>query len=445
MPPSRGLFSSRIGFILAAAGSAVGLGNIWKFPYITGANGGGAFLVIYLVITFSIGLSVMLAELAIGRAAEKSPVGAFAKLRGGAWPIVGIMGVAAGFIILSFYGVVAGWTLAYIGKVLTGLLTLSDPAAFGGAFGAFIADPVQPVLYSALFMALTVGVVIGGVAPGIERACKILMPALILIIVVLMVRTLTLPGAEKGLAFYLSPDFSKVTAATFHAALAHAFFSLSLGMGAMITYGSYMHRRESLANAAMWVTTLDAGIAVIAGLVILPAVFAFGFDPAQGPGLTFVTLPAVFAQMPAGMFFGLLFFVLLAVAALTSSVSLLEVVVAYFIDERNMSRKRAATMFGAIIFLLGIPSSLSLGVWKGYTIQGKGFFDVMDYIATNLLLPMGGICIALFVGWVILPRAITEATGNGATRPGWVALWSLTLKFLAPAAIAWILISGLSS
>lgn len=443
MAAAREHFGTRIGFILAAAGSAVGLGNIWKFPYITGANGGAAFLIIYLAIVFSIGLGVMLAELVVGRAAERNPVGAYSRLKGGAWPVLGFLGVAAGFIILSFYVVVAGWTLAYIVKIFGGMLEISTPSGFGKAFGAFIADPIEPVIYSFVFMALTVGVVIRGVGAGIERACAILMPLLFILVLILMVRALTLPGAFKGVSFFLDPDFSKVTGGTVLAALGHAFFSLSLGMGAMLTYGSYLDRKANLPGAALWVTGLDTMAAVLAGLIVLPAVFAFGFSPSGGPGLTFVTLPAVFAKMPAGFVFGVLFFALLAVAALTSAVSLLEVVVAYFVDERGMSRHRAASLFGAIIFVIGIPSSLSFGIWKGYTVAGKTIFDVMDFMATNLLLPIGGIGIAIFAGWAIRSRALAEVTNGGDIGFAWAPIWSIIIRFVAPVAIAWILVSGL--
>lgn len=443
MAIDRGHFTTRVGFILAAAGSAVGLGNIWKFPYVTGANGGGAFLVIYLVIVFSVGLSVMVAEFVVGRAAERNPVGAYAKLKGGGWQVLGYLGVAAGFIILSFYTVVAGWTLAYIERIVGGLLSVQEMDAFGAAFKDFIADPIEPIAWSAVFMALTVTVIVGGVHRGIERACEVLMPALFIMILVLIVRSLTLPGASRGVAFFLQPDFTKVTTDTVLAALGLAFFSLSLGMGAMITYGSYLERKANLPGAAIWITGLDSGIAILAGLIVLPAVFAFGFDPGQGPGLTFVTVPAVFAKLPAGEIFGVVFFALLAVAALTSAVSLLEVVVAYFVDERGMARSTAAPVFGGIIFLLGIPSSLSFGVLSGLSIGGKSFFDALDYLSSNILLPVGGIGVALFAGWAIRERALLEATSDGRVPFTWAPYWTIIARYLAPVAIAWILIGGL--
>ena len=439
----RAHWGSRFGFILAAVGSAVGLGNVWKFPYMAGEYGGAAFVLVYLAIVFTIGVSVMLAEFVIGRAAERNPVGALARLGGGAWPVVGFMGIAAAFIILSFYSVVAGWTIAYVVKAVTGVLATSDPDALGAVFGAFSADPVEPVLYHMIFMILTVGIVAGGVHAGIERTCTVLLPVLFIILIVLAVRSLTLPGAMEGVLFYLAPDFSKISAQTLNGALAQAFFSLSLGMGAMITYGSYLSRKDDLPRSALWVTFCDFLVSLVAGLVILPAVFAFSLDPAAGPGLVFITLPAVFAQMPAGAVFAVLFFILLVIAALTSAVSLLEVVVAYLVDERGMGRRRAAALVGVTIFLLGIPASLSLGVWSDIQIAGKGIFDIMDYVASNVLLPLGGIAISVFVGWVILPRATAEATSAGAHPFPWIGLWRIVCRYVAPLGISWILVSGL--
>ena len=436
-------WGSRLGFILAAAGSAVGLGNIWKFPYMAGENGGGAFLIIYLALVFTIGISVMLAEFVIGRMSAKNAIGAFVKLKGGLWPIVGLCGVAAAFLILSFYSVVAGWTISYMIKSISGALSIEGPAALGSIFGDFISDPVSPLIFHAIFMALTVFVVLADVGSGIERASKILMPALFALLIILIIRSVTLPGGGEGVAFLLSPDFSKVTWNTVSDALSQAFFSLSLGMGAMITYGSYLSKKENIASSAGWVTLLDTAVAVMAGLLILPAVFAFGFDPSAGPGLTFITLPAVFAHMPMGSLFAFMFFLLLGIAALTSAVSILEVVVAYFVDDRGVSRKSAAIVIGLIIFLLGIPSSLSLGVMSDVTFFGKSFFDLMDFISSNLLLPIGGLFISLFVGWVVWGKAKEEIAAHNGIIPGWIAAWGLIVKFVAPVAIAFILLKGL--
>jgi len=270
-----------------------------------------------------------------------------------------------------------------------------------------------------------------------------LIPGLVVILLVLIVRSVTLPGAWKGIQFYLAPDFSKIDAKIINAALGQAFFSLSLGMGCIMTYASYFPREENAPRSVIWITSMDTLIAFLAGLVVMPAVFAFGFDPAAGPGLTFVTLPAVFAKMPFGAFWAMLFFLLLFFAAITSSISILEVVVAYFIDEMGMARRRAAVLFGAIIFLLGIPSSLSLGKWSSFTIMGKIFLDFMDYISSNIMLPLGGIFISLFVGWFFWERALVEATSDGLYTLGWAPLWKVVCRYIAPVAIAWILISGL--
>lgn len=439
----RGRWGSRLGFILAAAGSAVGLGNVWKFPYVAGENGGAAFIVAYVAIVFTLGVAVMLAEFVIGRAAQRNPVGAFAALKGGGWVWVGYMGVVAGFVILSYYSVVAGWTIAYIVKSATGLLHATDPKALGAIFGDFVSHPAEPLACHFIFIAITVGVVIAGVHGGIEKSCTVLLPLLFLILVGLAIRSLTLPGAAAGVRFYLHPDLGKLDGPLLGDALAQAFFSLSLGMGAMLTYGSYLSRDLNLPHAALWVTLCDTVVALVAGLVVLPAVFAFHYDPSAGPGLVFITLPAVFAHMPAGSVFAVAFFVLLFIAALTSSVSLLEVVVAWCVDERKMGRARSALIAGAASFVCGIPALLSFGPWKDLTIGGKPILDAMDFAASNVMLPLGGIAMSLFVGWAILPRAMNEATAGGRHDFAWAGLWRVMCRYVAPAAILYILVAGL--
>lgn len=435
-------WGTRFGFVMAAAGSAVGLGNIWKFPYVTGENGGGAFLVIYLACIFIIGLPLVMAELTIGRSTQRNPVGAFKTLAGGAWPLVGVLGIFTGFVILSFYIVVAGWTLAYIVFMLSGEVASTDPAALGAAFGDFIGGGAWPVICAGLFMLLTAAVVVGGIGSGIERVSKLLMPLLFLLLLVLVARAATLPGAGPGLAFYLQPDFSKLTASSLSAAIGQAFFSLSLGMGALITYGSYVPKSHNLPADAVAVVSLDTLIAILAGFMILPAVFAFGFDPAEGPGLAFVTLPAVFASMPAGVWFGLLFFLLLAVAALTSAVSLLEVLVTYLVDEWKLSRRRATWAAALVCFAVGVPSALSQGAVDALVINEISFLDWMVKL-TDFLLPLGGLFIALFVGWILGPRALQAVTNQGQFQLPAASLWLWALRLLAPAAIAWILIASL--
>lgn len=433
-------WGSKIGFILAAAGSAVGLGNIWRFPYITGQYGGAAFVVVYMALVIIIGSSVMLAEMAIGRKAQLNAVGSFQKLAGGLWPIVGWMGIVSGFTILSFYGVIGGWTIKYFFHSFTGLMTESAAGKAGDVFGAFVSNPMMVIAYQAVFMITTIWVVYKGVGDGIEKYCKFLMPALFLILFVLIARSVTLEGAAKGLDFYLKPDFSKITGTTIAAALGQAFFSLSLGMGCIITYGSYVDKQTTLPSSAVQVCVIDTMVAFLAGLVIFPAVFAFGVDAGAGPGLTFVTLPSVFAMMPGAMIWSALFFLLLFIAALTSAISLLEVCAAYFIDQ-GWSRPKAAVIMGFLIFALGVPCATSLsGAPKVY---GKDFLDAMDFLSSNVLLPLGGVFISLFVGWFWTADARKEVTNEGTHSFGLMEIWIWICRVVAPAAILYIFYTGL--
>lgn len=422
----------------------MGLGNIWKFPYITGENGGGAFLIIYIAFVFVFGLSLVMAELVIGRTTQKNPVGALKQLAGGAWPLIGVLGILTGFIILSFYIVVSGWTLAYIGFMASGKLASADPTTLGNSFSGFIGESIQPTLYAGVFMLLTAATVIGGIGKGIERVAKLLMPVLLILLLILVARAVTLPGAGTGLAFYLSPDFSAVKASTWTAAIGQAFFSLSLGMGALITYGSYMSKEQALPASAASVVALDTGIAILAGFMILPAVFAFNFDPASGPGLAFITLPAVFASMPGGVVFGVIFFALLAVAALTSAVSLLEVMVTYLIDEWRLTRRKATACAALVCFVIGIPSALSQGAFDVLVINGTSFLDWMVHF-TDFLLPLGGLFLALFVGWKMGPEAIAAATNNGQARLPFARTWIWVLRVVAPIGIALVLLQPVFS
>ncbi|WP_321337150.1 sodium-dependent transporter [Breoghania sp.] len=442
MDAPREKWHSRFGFILAAAGSAVGLGNIWKFPYITGENGGAAFLLLYLGIVFTIGLSVLLAEVALGRAGQTDAFSAFKALGHKGWTVVGALGLTIAFLILSFYSVIAGWTIAYVIKSANGAFSGLDIGAVGDSFVGFISNPWQPLLYQALFVVLTVFVVLKGVASGIERVSKILMPVLFLILLALVARSVTLSGAEKGLRFFLSPDFSKIDGTIFMAALGQAFFSLSIGMAAMLTYGSYLDSGTRIGRSAWYIVSLDTMVAVLSGLAILPAVFAFGLDPEAGPALTFITLPTVFQAMPGGLIFGPAFFVLLLIAALTSSVSLLEPLVAVLCD-RGFGRVQATIGIGMVIFLLGVPSSLSQGIWADYKIFGMAFLDLLDFLTANIMLPISGLMVAIFVGWVMGPRAANEVTVDGEHPGILLTLWIFILRFIAPVAILAILINGL--
>lgn len=440
---ARGHWGSRLGFILASAGSAVGLGNIWRFPYLTGENGGGAFLLIYLALLFTVAISVLLAEFVVGRAARRNAVGAYRALGGRLWPVFGFLGIAAGFVILSFYSVIGGWTIAYLQQALVAGFLSSDPAAVGATFETRIGHPLTPLLYHGVFMALTIGIALGGVRGGIERWSRLLMPVLFGLVIVLAVRSLTLPGASAGIAFFLAPDFGEVTGATVLAAFSQALFSLSVGMGAMVTYGSYLSREVQLPGATAWVASLDALIACLAGLVILPAVFAFGFDPSSGPGLTYITLPAVFAEMPAGALFGALFFLLLLIAAVTSAVSLVEPFIAFVVEEVGLRRLTAGLAMGALVFALGIPSAWSFGLLADVTLAGRTFFGWMDFLTTKLALPLGALAITLLVGWIARGHALAEVTGDGAHRFPLARLWLWTCGLVAPLAIVWILLAGL--
>ena len=441
----RDSFTGRIGIIAAVAGSAVGLGNIWKFPYITGVYGGGAFVLVYLICIAIIGLPVMLSEFTIGRKAQRNAVGSFKKLAPGKpWFLTGVMGIAAAFMILAFYGVVAGWTLEYLGKAVINSFAGKNPADLEGMFGGFISQVIRPIFWQFVFMGLTCWIVLAGIKGGIEKASKILMPVLLLIIVILDIRAVTLPGAGEGLSFLFKPDFSKLSAEGVLSALGHAFFSLSLGMGTLITYSSYMGKNENLGSMAIQCTVADTGIALLAGVAIFPAVFAFGIEPGAGPGLVFITLPNVFQQMPGGYIFSLLFFLLLAVAALTSSISILEVVVAYFSEELKIARRNATIMATIAITIVGIPCSLSMGAMSKVQFLGKTFFDWLDYIAANILLPIGGLLIVAFVGWYLgYDKTKEEITNAGKLKAAYLPLFLFLAKFIAPLVIAIVFLHGL--
>ena len=439
---TRETWTSYVGFILASAGCAIGLGNIWRFPYITGENHGGAFLFVYIVIVFTIGLGLMIAEFAMGRAGKRNPVGAYAALSA-KWKWCGYLGIAVSFIILSFYSVIGGWTIAYLVRSLTGAIHTSDPEELGALFSEFISNPFETILYHGLFMVGVLLLVIGGIKSGIQRGCQILMPLLFILLLILMVFSLGLEGAGAGVAFFLSPDFSKINADMIYAALSQAFFSLGVGLGALMTYASYLNRETNLINSSVWVTSLDFLVAFIAGLVVLPAVFAVGLSPSAGPGLTFVTLPVVFYQIPGATIFATFFFALLLIAALTSAISLLEVPVAYAMDEHGMNRTRATVMLSVIIFILGIPSALSFGPWAELTLLERTFFDWMDFLSSGLGLPLSALLISLFVGWVVPERVTQEATSDGAIRFSLKGPWMIMCRFIAPVSIAWILISAL--
>ena len=439
----RAQFASKFGVVAAAAGSAIGLGNIWKFPYITGVYGGAAFLFVYLGFIALIGLPVMLSELVIGRKSRRNAYGAFHKLAPDSnWRYIGVFGVGAAFLILSFYGVVAGWSIRYIFFAFTDVFH-SNSEAIGDYFEAYKKSAGLPVLFQLIFMFLTGFIVITGVQKGIERYSKILMPLLLVIIIILDIRAITLPGAGKGMAFLFKPDFSKLNFEGVLSALGHAFFSLSLGMGTLITYGSYINKKNNLVKTAFEVTVADTIIAVLAGIAIFPAVFAFDIAPDAGPGLIFKTLPNVFKHMHGGEFFSVLFFVLLTIAALTSAISILEVVVAYFSEELKMKRNVATVFATVLTSLLGIICSLSLGIFSDYTFFGFKVFDLIDHVASNMMLPLGGLFIALFIGWILGKYKVFKEIAHGGKLSGvFLSVYMFLVKFLAPIAIFIVFIKG---
>ena len=438
-------FGSKLGIIAAAAGSAIGLGNIYRFPCELGDNGGAAFLLMYLAIVVFLGVPVMLSEFVIGRHAQSDAVGSFKKLAPKtAWPFVGYMGVFCGFLIFAFYSTVSGWTLEYIVKAVTNSFHGKDLAAIEQDFNTFHESGWRNVVWQAIFIFLTGFVVYKGVQNGIEKYSKILMPMLLVILIILGIRSVTLPGAKDGLVFLFKPDFSKITGKELVSALGQVFFSLSMGMGVLITYGSYIKKSDNLTTTALSVTLSDTLVAVLAGIVIFPAAFSFGVKPTEGMGLVFNTLPMIFNQMIGGYFFCIIFFVLLAIAALTSTISLLEVVVAYITEELHIKRQTATIIACVVTMLLGAFASLSLMKDSPFVIAGTTLFDGMDFVSSNILLPLGGMLIVLFVGWKFgKSKFFAEVTNEGTLKAPWRKVIFFIIRYLAPVAIAIVFITGL--
>ncbi len=433
----RGSWATRVGFVLAAAGSAIGLGNIWKFPYITGVNGGGAFVLVYIACILVVGLPIMFAELVIGKHTHRNPVGAFRKMAAGSrrpWWLVGVLGVASGLCILSFYAVVAGWALDYFIMAIRGAFVGTDEE-IAGLFGDLASSPLRCVFWQTIFMVFTIAIVAGGVRKGIESWNKILMPVLFLLLLVLMVNSLLNDGGAEGFRFLFAADFSKITPKAALEAMGHAFFTLSLGMGAMITYGSYLGEKADISRDALIITFLDTLIALMAGLVIFPIVFRYGLEPGAGPSLIFKTLPVLFAKMPAGRLVATAFFLLLSFAALTSAISLLEVVVAWGVDERGWGRKKAALVLGGVVWLLGLPSA---NLAYEVPLFGMSFLDIMDALTTNYMLPLGGLFIALYVGW-IMPVETKAAEFHHPHGPVHRA-WRFIIRYVTPVAVVAVML-----
>jgi NSS family neurotransmitter:Na+ symporter len=438
-------FGSNFGAIAAAAGSAVGLGNIWRFPYIAGENGGAAFILIYLGIIVILGIPVMLSEFTIGRRAQRNAYGSFRLLKPNQpWYLIGVMGISAAFFILAFYSTVAGWTFHYLYLSLINAFKGQSPEALHQTFDHFHTSGWQPVIWQVVVMALTAGIIIGGVKNGIEKYTKVLMPLLLVLLIILAIRSVTLEGAIDGLKFIFKPDFSKVDASTILEALGQVFFSMSIGMGTIITYGSYIRKKDNLTTTAFSVAATDLAVAMIAGLAIFPAVFAFGITPSAGEGLAFITLPNIFQQLPGGYFWSLLFFGLLTIAALTSTISVLEVVVAYMTEELNIGRKWATIMSASGITLLGILCTLSQGPAPNIQLFGLNLFSVLEYLTANIMLPTGGLFIVLFVGWFMGKKNVRDELTNGGKMKGRLFyIFLVIVRFIAPLAIAIVFLNGL--
>ncbi|MCG8521936.1 MAG: sodium-dependent transporter [Pseudomonadales bacterium] len=448
----RGLWSSRLAFILAATGSAVGLGNIWKFPYVTGENGGGAFVLVYLLCIAIIGIPIMMAEVMIGRRGGHSPVNSIKAIaqRDGlnpAWKLVGAVGILAGFLILSFYSVIGGWTISYVGTTASGQLSGQTADAVGAIFSGLLSNPGTLLLWHTVFMALVMLVVAKGVRSGLERAVSILMPALFVLLLIVVGYAMTTGHFGQAAAFLFQPDFSKLTTSGVLVALGHAFFTLSLGMAVMMAYGSYLPKKISIAKTSITVSVIDTGVALLAGLAIFPIVFANGLEPGAGPGLIFQTLPLAFGQMPMGSLFGTLFFVLLIFAAWTSGISLLEPIVEWLEEQKGMNRTVSTLGAGVVCWALGIASILSLNLWADFAplgfipmLEGKTIFDLLDFFTANILLPLGGLLVALMAGWVMSKPAMEKEL---ALSPGTFNLWFVTVRFITPIAVGVVFIYNL--
>ncbi|MCU7906433.1 MAG: sodium-dependent transporter [Candidatus Thiodiazotropha sp. (ex Epidulcina cf. delphinae)] len=447
-----GQWSSRLVFILAATGSAVGLGNVWKFPYITGENGGGAFVMVYLLCIAVVGIPIMMAEIMLGRRGRQSPINTMATLsrEEGAnrnWSLIGWSGVLAGFFILSYYSVIAGWALAYVVRAGVGEFNGLDAGGVQDLFNGLVGDPERLLAWHTLFMLMSMFVVAKGVKAGLEKAVTLLMPALFVLLVVLVGYAMNTGYFAEGLDFLFKPDFNKliyscrvvngleqceVSGSPLLVAMGHAFFTLSLGMGAIMVYGSYMPKKASIAGSAMLIAVLDTLVALVAGMAIFPIVFANGLEPAAGPGLIFQTLPIAFGAMPGGRFFGTLFFVLLVFAAWSSAISLIEPAVAWLVENRSMTRVRAAAWIGLTTWVLGLGTVFSFNLWSEAKLFDKTFFDLLDYLTANIMLPLGGLLIAIFSGWLMKRESSRD---EFAVRPGGYRLWWYLIRYVSPLAV----------
>jgi neurotransmitter:Na+ symporter, NSS family len=448
----RGQWGSKFGFIMAAAGSAVGLGNIWRFPYLTGENGGAAFVFVYILCVVLVGAPMLINEIALGRLTGKNPVSAFQSLGANKLStlLAGVLPLVVTFVVLSYYSTIAGWTVGYI---FTSILSIKI------SFVAFIANPLYVISLSGFVILVTALIVLGGVSGGIEKATKIMMPMLFLLLIIVIIRSITLPGAGKGVEYYLIPDFSKINGMVVLKALTQAFFSLGIGWGMMITYGSYLPKNQNIVTSSLWVGAMDTSVALLAGLMVFPAVFAFNMSPAEGPTLVFNVLANIFQEMPLGNIAGAMFFLLLFLAAITSTISMLEAPAAYFMDTKKWSRKKAAWIVAIAAFLFGIPSALSNGGVEFLSsmhinilgIEKKGFMDIMDYLFGTLFMMVVVLATCLYTGWMMKTSKLVDEIEHGA--PGFISsrflgvapykLWLFTLRFVCPLIIVLVVLSVL--
>ena len=442
---NRAQFSTRLGVIATTVGSAVGLGNIWRFPYEAGTHGGGAFLITYLCFIFAFGIPILCAEFMIGRGTHSNIFGAFRQLRSsGKWHWVGYIGIVASIMILSFYSVVAGWTLEYLYQSITGALNLNSQEAYHAQFQQFSTHPWRPLLWTILFLIVNFVIVIRGVQKGIERMSNIMMPILFLILIIFCINSLLMPGAKEGLKFLFSPDFSKIDSSVMVSAMGQAFFSLSLGLGTMMTYASYFSKETHIVKSATITACLDTTVAILSGVIIFPAVFTFGVSPTQGPALVFEVLPNIFNQLPGGSLWSILFFFLLFIASLSSTISMSEVSIAYFTEEKKMSRNKATILNTAIALIFGTLCALSFNCLDNITIAGMTIFSIFDYVSSNILLPAGGMFISFFAGWLLDRSFIhNQLTNNGSVKVRVTKAIIFSLKYVAPTGIILVFLSSL--
>ncbi len=438
-----GEWSSRFAFILAATGSAVGLGNIWKFPYIAGQNGGGAFVLVYLICVALIGIPIMMAETMLGRRGRQSPINTMQSLAEEAkanpnWHFLGWLGVVAGFLILSYYSVIAGWAGAYVVKSVSGDFSGASAEVTSKLFGDFVGSPLQLLFWHTLFMVATMVVVARGVRGGLEKSVRFLMPALFILLLIMVGYAMSTDAYSQGVAFLFAPDFSRLSTSGILIAMGQAFFTLSLGMGAIMVYGSYLPSHVSIARTSVIIAGADTLVALLAGIAIFPIVFANGLEPASGPGLIFQTLPIAFGEMPGGAFFGMLFFILLVFAALSSSISLIEPAVAWLVENKDMSRRRACLWSGLVTWLLGLGTVFSFNLWADFTLFGNTFFDVLDYLTANIMLPLGGLLLAVFAGWIMKQRASREELSDDGILI--YQVWRFLIRYVSPVAVAIIFV-----